>query len=195
MLGNGKFFSEVIRSVIILLMMSIILGLCYPLLMTGVGNAIFPKEVAGNLIYNSQGQVTGSLLIGQNVTAADDFWSRHSASNDNALSSGGSNLGSTNPQLLKNIQAQMALFEKADPSQTAPIPIDLLTESGSGLDPDISVAAAQYQADRVAKARHMNVQTVNNLISEYTVGRQWGVLGEPYVNVLQLNQALDQAAS
>ena len=195
MLGNGKFLSEVIRSVIILLMMSIILGLCYPLLMLGVGNAIFPKEVSGSLVYNSQGQVTGSLLIGQNVTAADDFWSRPSASNDNALSSGGSNLGPTNPQLLKNIQAQIALFEKADPSQTAPIPIDLLTESGSGLDPDISVAAAQYQADRVAKARHMNVQAVNKLISEYTVGRQWGVLGEPYVNVLQLNHALDQAAS
>ena len=193
MLANGKFLSEIIRSVIILVMMMVITGLCYPLLMTGIGKTLFAKQTAGSLVYNTQGQVTGSMLIGQNITAADDFWGRPSASHDDALNSGGSNLGPTNPQLLKNIQAQIALQEKANPSQTGPIPIDLLTESGSGLDPDISVAAAQYQANRVAVARHLDLQTVNNLIIQNTHARPWGVLGEPYVNVLQLNQALDQA--
>ena len=195
MLTNGKFLTEIIRALIILFILSVIVGLAYPLLMTAVGQAIFPKQVAGSLLYDAKGQVTGSLLIGQVDHAAGDFWGRPSASDDNALNSGGSNLGPTNPQLLKNMQAQAALLQKADPHQTSAIPIDLLTASGSGLDPDISVAAAEYQAPRVAQARHMSLQAVNALIVQNMQPRQWGLLGEPYLNVTQLNQALDQAAS
>ncbi len=195
MFANGKFFSEILRSVIILVMMMALVGLVYPLLMTLVGKAVFPEKTMGSLIYNAQGQTTGSALIGQHFTALGDFWTRPSASQDNPLQSGGSNLGPTNPQLLKNIQTQITLLEKANPTQTAPIPIDLVTESGSGLDPDISVAAAEYQAVRVAQARHLDRQIVEHLIVQNTQARQWGLLGEPVVNVILLNQALDQVAS
>ncbi len=194
MLAKGSFVSELMRSVIILILMALVLGLAYPLLMTGVGETFFPKRAAGSLVYNAQGQVTGSYLIGQSFTAPNEFWGRPSASGYQPLGSGGSNLGPTNPQLLKNIQTQIALLEKVNPSQ-GPIPIDLVTASGSGLDPDISVAAAEYQAQRVAQARHMSLQAVDTLIAQNTQPRAWGVLGEPVVNVLQLNQALDQAAS
>ncbi|MCX7122340.1 MAG: potassium-transporting ATPase subunit KdpC [Gammaproteobacteria bacterium] len=195
MFANGKFFSEILRSLIILVMMMALVGLVYPLLMTLIGKAVFPEKTTGSLIYNTQGQATGSALIGQNFTALRDFWARPSATQDNPLHSGGSNLGPTNPQLLKNIQTQITLLEKANPTQTGPIPIDLVTESGSGLDPDISVAAAEYQAVRVAKARHLDSQTVERLIIQNTQARQWGLLGEPVVNVVLLNQGLDQVAS
>ncbi len=195
MLANGKFLAEIIRSVVILVLMSLLVGLAYPLLMMAVGQAVFPKQVNGSLIYNAQGQVLGSSLIGQNFTAAGDFWTRPSPSGYNALASGGSNLGPTNPQLLAYIQKRINLLQSENPNQVGPIPIDLVTASGSGLDPDISVAAAEYQANRVAVARHLDIATVNQLIAQNTVGRTWGIIGEPYVNVWQLNRVLDAVGS
>lgn len=194
MFAHNSFVSEVLRALMVLVLLTFLVGLAYPLLITGVGHVFFPKRVAGSLVYSSTGQVTGSMLIGQAVNAPNDFWGRPSASDYSPLGSGGSNLGPTNPQLLKNIQTQIAILQKANPQQTGPIPIDLVTASGSGLDPDISVAAAQYQAQRVASARHLSLQKVNALITQNTQARGWGVLGEPVVNVMQLNQALAQVA-
>jgi K+-transporting ATPase ATPase C chain len=195
MIANQGFLGETVRSVVVLVLMMLVLGLAYPLLMTGLGQVVFPKQVAGSLVYDSKGNVTGSILIGQAVTAAGDFWGRPSASGYSPLGSAGSNLGPTNPQLLKNIQAEITLLQKADPLQKDPVPVDLVTASGSGLDPDISVAAAEYQAHRVAVARHLSLTVVENLIADNIHPRVFGVWGEPYVNVMQLNQALDQVAS
>ncbi len=179
-------------------LLTILTGLLYPALITGIAQLIFPDQANGSLItQNSQagGRVVGSALIGQQFTDPKYFWGRLSATGDhpyNAASSGGSNLGPTNPALQKEVSDRITALRAADPGNHQPIPVDLVTSSGSGLDPDISVAAAQYQAARVARARGLPLSQVQSLINQNTTGRTFGFLGEPRVNVLELNLALDR---
>jgi potassium-transporting ATPase KdpC subunit len=175
------------------LLLAAICGLIYPLAVTATAQVIFPSQANGSLIVQD-GAVAGSALIGQPFDAPQYFWGRLSATSPfpyNANASSGSNLGPTNPALLTEVQARIDALHAADPTNTAPIPVDLVTSSGSGLDPDISVAAAQYQVARVARARGLPASAVADLIDVYTAGRQLGVLGEARVNVLKLNLALD----
>jgi len=177
-----------------LLLLTIITGLLYPLAVTGVAQALFPRQANGSLIVQN-GQVLGSSLIGQPFDDLKYFWSRPSATSPfpyNAAASGGSNLGPTNPALIKAVQDRVATLTAADPDNPLPIPVDLITASGSGLDPHLSPAAADYQVRRVARARGMDEDVVRRLVAEHTEGRQWGVLGEPRVNVLLVNLALDR---
>lgn len=177
-----------------LLLLTIITGLLYPLAVTGVAQALFPRQANGSLIVQN-GQVLGSSLIGQPFDDLKYFWSRPSATSPfpyNAAASGGSNLGPTNPALIKVVQDRVATLTAADPDNPLPIPVDLITASGSGLDPHLSPAAADYQVRRVARARGMDEDVVRRLVAEHTEGRQWGVLGEPRVNVLLVNLALDR---
>ncbi len=180
-------------SLLMLLVFTVITGVLYPLAVTGIAQAVFPRQANGSLI-RQHGQVIGSALIGQPFSSPQYFWSRPSATTpfpDNSLASGGSNLGPTNPVLLQQVKARIAALHAADPSQHAPIPVDLVTASGSGLDPDISPAAALYQVPRIARLRHLSEQRVRALVTRYTTPRQLGFLGEPRVNVLELNLALD----
>ncbi len=180
-------------SLLMLLVFTVITGVLYPLAVTGIAQAVFPRQANGSLI-RQHGQVIGSALIGQPFRSPRYFWSRPSATTpfpDNSLASGGSNLGPTNPVLLQQVKARIAALHAADPSQHAPIPVDLVTASGSGLDPDISPAAALYQVPRIARLRHLSEQRVRALVARYTTLRQLGFLGEPRVNVLELNLALD----
>jgi K+-transporting ATPase ATPase C chain len=153
----------------------------------------FPEQANGSLIVHN-GKVIGSKLIGQYFDKPEYFWSRPSATSPfpyNAAASGGSNLGPTNPALIEAVKARVAAFRAADPGNAPPIPVDLVTASGSGLDPHISPAAALYQVKRVARARGLDESTVQTLVTQHTEGRQFGLLGEPRVNVLELNLALD----
>jgi K+-transporting ATPase ATPase C chain len=180
-------------ALIILLVFTILTGLIYPLFVTGFAQLIFPRQANGSLIVQN-GQVTGSKLIGQSFDDPKYFWGRLSATSPfpyNAAASSGSNYGPTNPALLDEVKARIAALKAADPGNTQPIPVDLVTSSGSGLDPDISVAAALYQLPRVARIRGISEITVRTLIDKCTTGRQLGFLGEPRVNVLELNRALD----
>lgn len=180
-------------SLLMLLVFTVVTGVLYPLAVTGIAQAVFPRQANGSLI-RQHGQVIGSALIGQPFSSPQYFWSRPSATTsfpDNSLASGGSNLGPTNPLLLQQVKARIAALHAADPSQHAPIPVDLVTASGSGLDPDISPAAALYQVPRIARLRHLSEQQVRALVARYTTLRQLGFLGEPRVNVLELNLALD----
>ncbi len=180
-------------SLLMLLVFTVLTGVLYPLAVTGIAQAVFPRQANGSLI-RQHGQVIGSALIGQPFRSPRYFWSRPSATApfpDNSLASGGSNLGPTNPVLLQQVKARIAALHAADPSQHAPIPVDLVTASGSGLDPDISPAAALYQVPRIARLRHLSEQRVRALVTRYTTLRQLGFLGEPRVNVLELNLALD----
>ena len=188
-----SFWSQLRKSFMAMVFLSILLGVLYPLFVTGVGRLFFPQQVEGSLIQNTQGQVIGSTLIGQNFQNPKYFFSRPSAASPayNALASGGSSLSPTSSQLLVSLKTRAAFLQKEDPDQTQLIPIDLITASGSGLDPDISVASAYYQAPRVVALRHLPVATVNTLIAMHVTPRQFGLLGEPRVNVLNLNQALD----
>ncbi|TAL56348.1 potassium-transporting ATPase subunit KdpC [Pandoraea sp.] len=173
--------------------LSLLTGVLYPLLITGIGRAAFARQAAGSLIYRD-GQPIGSALIGQNFDQPGYFWGRLSATAPmpyNGDASGGSNEGPLNPALVAAAQARIAALRAADPGNTAPVPVDLVTASGSGLDPQISPAAADYQAARVARARRLPLSEVQALIRRYTAGRQLGILGEPTVNVLALNLALD----
>jgi potassium-transporting ATPase KdpC subunit len=175
-------------------LLTIFTGLLYPALITGVAQVLFPNQANGSLI-TQNGQVVGSSLIGQQFDAPKYFWGRLSATGDhpyNAAASGGSNLGPTNPALQKEVSDRIAALKAADPGNTQPIPVDLVTSSGSGLDPDISIAAARYQAARVAHARGLALDRVLALIDQHTIGRTFGFLGEPRVNVLSLNLALDR---
>lgn len=175
------------------LVLTIITGLLYPLAVTGVAQIIFPQQANGSLIVKD-GKPVGSTLIGQPFDDPKYFWGRLSATSPfpyNAAASSGSNLGPTNPALIDEVKARVDALHAADPQNAQPIPIDLVTSSGSGLDPDISVAAALYQSPRVAGARGMSVAQVRALIDKYTEGRWLGVIGEPRVNVLELNLALD----
>lgn len=183
------------QSFTLLLLMTVITGVLYPLVATGLAQLIFPQQADGSLIVKD-GKPVGSVLIGQSFTDPKYFCGRPSATTpqaDNGINSGGSNLGPTNPALTDAVKQRVAALRAADPGNTAPVPVDLVTASASGLDPEISPAAAQYQLARVAKARGLGTAQVQALVDEYTRGRQLGVLGEPRVNVLQLNLALDAA--
>ena len=174
-------------------LLSVITGLIYPLLVTGISQALFPAEAAGSLILR-EGKPVGSRLIGQNFTDPKYFWGRPSATGpypNNAAASSGSNLGPLNPALKEAVEARIKTLREADPGNTAPIPVDLVTASASGLDPQISPAAAAYQIARVARVRGLPPDAVRTLVAQQTEDRQWGVLGEPRVNVLELNMALD----
>jgi potassium-transporting ATPase KdpC subunit len=186
-------FRQLRIAIIAFVLLSIITGLLYPLAVTVVAQVVFPAQANGSLI-KQNGQVLGSALIGQPFSDPKYFWGRLSATGPypyNAAASSGSNLGPTNPALMSEVQARVDALHAADPANTAPIPVDLVTSSASGLDPDISVAAAQYQATRVASARGLDVAVVNRLIGQYTNGRTLGLFGEPRVNVLKLNLALE----
>jgi K+-transporting ATPase ATPase C chain len=176
-----------------ILIFTLLTGVIYPLVVTGVAQLVFPHQANGSLI-TANGQTVGSGLIGQQFDDPMYFWGRLSATGPfpyNAAASSGSNLGPSNPALLDAVKARIAALKAADPTNTQPIPVDLVTASGSGLDPDISVAAALYQIPRVARERNMSEAEVRTLVDQHTKGRQLGFLGEPRVNVLELNLALD----
>jgi K+-transporting ATPase ATPase C chain len=181
-------------AIVSLAIFTLLTGVFYPLVITGIAQVIFPHQANGSLIVQN-GQVVGSELIGQSFDDPRYFWGRLSATSPfpyNAAASAGSNLGPTNPALAEEVNARIAALKAADPTNISPIPVDLVTSSGSGLDPDISVAAALYQVPRVAKARGLSEEVVRALVDRFTEGRQFGVLGEPRVNVLELNLALDE---
>jgi potassium-transporting ATPase KdpC subunit len=188
-----RWAQEARRAVVLLLTLAVLTGIAYPLFITGIGQAFFHHKAGGSLIVRD-GQVVGSALIGQPFSDPRYFWSRPSATASypyNGGASSGSNLGPTNPALLAAIAGRIAALRAADPGNDAPVPIDLVTASASGLDPDISPAAAEYQVSRVARAREVAEEAVRALVEKYTSGRQLGFLGEPRVNVLGLNLALD----
>jgi K+-transporting ATPase ATPase C chain len=178
----------------VFVVLSLLTGLAYPLLTTGVAQGLFPHQANGSLVTDSTGRVAGSELIGQAFTDPKHFWGRPSATGPmayNAGASAGSNLGPSNPALHDAVKARIEALRSADPGNTAPVPVDLVTASGSGLDPHISRAAADYQASRVARARSLPEAAVRSLVEQHTEGRALGFLGEPRVNVLRLNLALD----
>jgi K+-transporting ATPase ATPase C chain len=177
----------------VLLLLTLVTGVAYPLLVTGIAQVVFPSQAQGSLIV-MDGKVVGSRLIGQPFDDPKYFWSRPSATSpfaDNAGSSSGSNLSPTNPDLIKAVQGRVDALRAADPGNTTPVPVDLVTASGSGLDPHISPAAALYQVSRVARVRKVDPAAVRQLVERHTEGRSLGFLGEPRVNVLALNLALD----
>ena len=180
-------------ALILLGVFTVITGIIYPLFITGIAQALFPRQANGSLI-EENGAVVGSELIGQPFSDPKYFWGRLSATAPfpyNAAASSGSNYGPSNPALLDAVQARIDALKAVDPDNKTPVPVDLVTSSGSGLDPDISVAAANYQVARVARYRGLSEMQVNELVRKYTKGRQFGILGEPRVNVLKLNLALD----
>jgi K+-transporting ATPase ATPase C chain len=181
------------QAVLVFLALAAITGLVYPLLMTGFAQIIFPHKANGSLIEHN-GRVVGSELIGQQFDGPRYFWGRPSATSPayHAAASAGSNFGPTNPAQLDAVRTRVENLRNAHPRQSAPIPVDLVTASGSGLDPHISPAAAEYQVTRVAQARRLEVPRVRELVSEHTQTRQLGVLGEQRVHVLSLNLALDE---
>jgi K+-transporting ATPase ATPase C chain len=187
-------FRVVLRPALTLLaLMTIVTGLLYPLAITGIAHALYPREAGGSLIVRD-GRVIGSRLIGQSFSDPGHFWGRPSATTPqpyNGTASNGSNLGPLNPALTGAVQSRIAVLRALDPGNHAPVPVDLVTASGSGLDPEISIAAAHYQAARVAGARHLPLESVERLIAAHARGRFLGVFGEPRVNVLELNLALD----
>lgn len=175
------------------LVLSMVTGLAYPFLVTGVAQSVFPNSANGQLI-KKNGQVVGSELIGQSFTEPHYFWGRPSATSPmshNASASGGSNLGPSNPALVDAVKGRIDSLQAADPGNKMPVPADLVTASASGLDPHISQAAAQYQLARVAQTRRVSVQALKALVEKHTEGAWLGFIGEPRVNVLTLNLALD----
>ncbi len=181
------------QAIACIVVFTVITGVIYPLIVTGVAQLVFPRQANGSLIVNN-GKTVGSSLIGQSFSSPKYFWARPSATSPmpyNAANSSGSNLGPLNPALTENVKARIAQLKAADAASKPLVPVDLVTASGSGLDPDISPAAAEYQVSRVAKTRNIDESEVRKLIAEYTRNRQLGILGEPRVNVLELNLALD----
>jgi len=181
-------------AIVAIAVFSVLTGFLYPLVVTGIAQVLFPHQANGSLILKD-GEALGSELIGQPFTDPRYFWSRPSATSPfpyNAAASSGSNLGPGNPVLAESVQARMAALTVEDPHASLPVPVDLVTASASGLDPHISVAAALYQVPRVAKARGLDEEAVRKRVEQYTLGRQLGILGEPRVNVLKLNLALDE---
>lgn len=180
-------------TLLIFLAMTLITGVAYPLVVTGVARVAMPGPASGSIIYRD-GKAVGSELIGQPFSDPGHFWGRPSATSPqpyNGASSSGSNLSPTNPALLDAIRLRVKALRDADPGNTAPVPVDLVTASGSGLDPHISPAAALYQVSRVARARGMDESKLRALVESHIEGRTLGLLGEPRVNVLRLNLALD----
>lgn len=180
-------------ALVLLAILTVLTGVAYPLVVTGIAQLVFPRQANGSLIVTN-GRVLGSTLIGQPFDDPKYFWGRPSATLPvpyNATASSGSNLGPTNPDLIRAVQGRVDAVRAADPGNTDPVPVDLVTASGSGLDPHISPAAAGYQIRRVARVRHLSEESVRALVTRHTEGRQLGFLGEPRVNVLALNLALD----
>lgn len=186
---------EITIALRVFLVLTVLTGLVYPLLIAGMAQVMFPHQANGSLIREGD-KVVGSSLIGQHFEDPQYFWGRPSATSPepyNAASSSGSNLGPTNPDFLKAIEERINALKVVDPSNTNPIPTDLVTASGSGLDPHISIAAAEYQVYRVARERSMSEQDVRTLVVQNSHGPDLGLFGERVVNVLELNLALDQA--
>jgi K+-transporting ATPase ATPase C chain len=184
---------ELRSALVMLLMLTVITGVAYPLAVTGISQVVFPDQAAGSLI-EKDGKVVGSSLIGQPFDDPKYFWTRLSATGPfpfNAAASSGSNYGPLNDSLKAAVEARVTALREAEPNQTAPIPVDLITASGSGLDPHVSPAAAYYQVSRVARVRGLDEATVKGLVGTHIEGRQLGFLGEARVNVLELNLALD----
>lgn len=176
------------------IVLTILFGLAYPLVMTGLAHVFFPHQANGSLV-TVNGKVVGSELIGQSFSKPEYFHGRPSAAGSgyDAANSGGSNLGPTNQKLVDRVQAGVKKFRAENPTYKGPIPSDLLTTSGSGLDPDISPASAEIQVNRVAAARGVPADRIEALVLRHTQGRQWGIFGEPRVNVLRLNLDLDRS--
>src|SRR5450830_1071057 len=177
--------------------LTVITGAIYPLLTTSIGKAFFSQQAEGSLI-KKNGNIVGSSLIGQNFSDPKYFWGRPSATApypDNAAASSGSNLGPLNPALMDAVNGRITALKQADPENKLPVPVDLVTASANGLDPEISPAAAIYQIDRVAKTRGFTAEQVTELVQKHIQGRQFGILGEPRVNVLALNLALDETSA
>ncbi|MFI3157574.1 MAG: potassium-transporting ATPase subunit KdpC [Methylococcaceae bacterium] len=181
-------------AILMLLFFTVLTGIAYPLAVTFIAQIVFPSQANGSLLGSNELPL-GSELIGQTFSRSDYFWGRPSATSPAAYNGGassGSNQGPINPALIDAVQTRVKALRDADPSHLEAVPVDLVTASASGLDPHISPAAAAYQISRVALARHMSPDSVRELVESYTEARQWGVLGEPRVNVLKLNLALDQ---
>ncbi|WP_442497945.1 potassium-transporting ATPase subunit KdpC [Methylobacter sp. sgz302048] len=183
-------------AVMLLLLLTLVTGVIYPALVMELAQLFFTEQANGSLIKDEQGQPIGSALIGQSFSDPKYFWGRPSATAPyayNASASSGSNLGPTNPALADAVAARIQALRNVDPGNKAPVPVDLVTASGSGLDPHISLAAADYQIKRIAKVRKMDEARLRELVNAHLERRQWSVFGEPRVNVLKLNLALDQA--
>jgi K+-transporting ATPase ATPase C chain len=181
-------------AVVVFVLLTLVTGVAYPLIVTLAGQGLFPRQANGSLILDSDGKPAGSDLIGQPFDAAWYFWGRPSATERfayNSKSSSGSNLGPTNPDLLKEIEERVAVVRAAHPDQKGPVPADLVTKSASGLDPHISPEAAEYQVARVAAARDTTPEKIRELVTAHTESRTLGIIGEPRVNVLKLNRELD----
>lgn len=181
-------------ALVLLAMFTLITGVAYPLVVTGIAQALFHHQANGSLM-EANSTIIGSELIGQPFSNPKYFWGRLSATSPfpyNAAASSGSNYSPSNPELREAVQVRIDALKAVDPDNNQPIPVDLVTFSGSGLDPHISIAAAKYQASRVARYRDLSMEQVNALVSRFTEGRQFSILGEPRVNVLKLNLALDQ---
>jgi K+-transporting ATPase ATPase C chain len=187
---------QMLRPLLVLFtLLTVMTGLVYPFLVTGLGRVFFPGQVAGSLVMRD-GRVVGSSLIGQSFQEPKYFWGRLSATSPmpyNATASGGSNLGPTNPALIDAVRARIDALKAADPGNSAPIPVDLVTASASGLDPHMSPAAALYQLERVARARHIDPAKLRQFVLAHVEAPQWGIFGEARVNVLLLNLDLDRA--
>lgn len=184
---------EIRPAVVSFVLLTLVTGILYPFAVTGIAQAFMPKQANGSLIMKD-GRPAGSALIGQSFSDPKYFWGRPSATTPmpyNAAASSGSNQGPTNPALIDAVAARVKALRDADPGNSQPVPVDLVTASASGLDPDISPAAAEYQVQRVARACGLDSTTVRQLVAAHTKSRQFGILGEPRVNVLQLNLALD----
>jgi K+-transporting ATPase ATPase C chain len=187
-------FKLIRQSIVMLALMTLVTGVVYPLVVTGIAQTAFAHAANGSIM-EKDGKPLGSELIGQSFTDPKYFWPRPSATSpfaDNPSSSGASNLGPTNSALTDAVKQRIDALHAADPGNTDPVPVDLVTASASGVDPDISPAAARYQIARVARARGMAVDAVTRLVDRATTGRQFGILGEPRVNVLELNLMLDR---
>ncbi len=184
---------EIRPAISLFLLLTLVTGVIYPLAVTGISQALMPFQANGSLIIRN-GKPIGSSLIGQNFSDPKYFWGRPSATSPmpyNGIASAGSNLGPTNPAQIDAVSARVKALKDADPGNDLPIPVDLVTASASGLDPEISPAAALYQISRITKARNIDKAKLEQLVDEHTKGRQFGFLGEPRVNVLELNLALD----
>ncbi len=197
-------WSQCRSAIVVFVILSVVTGLAYPLLVTGIAQIAFPWQANGSVLTNNKGQAIGSHLIGQYFSDPGYFWPRPSATSPVPYCSyngplgdcgSGSNTGPTNPALFANIKSRVAAIKAADPAEKGAVPVDLVTSSASGLDPDISPAAAYYQVDRVAMARHLPAAMVRKLVKKFCRSRTFGILGAPRVNVLQLNLALNRLSS